>query len=75
MSALPDSAATGAKAKLGEREGKIENVTQLEVIKAEQAKIDEEEAETSRYDRNYSNFYIMLPHKIYGIEMTKPTHL
>ena len=42
VSALPDSAATGAKARLGEREGKIENVTRLELIKAEQAKIEEE---------------------------------
>merc|ERR1719384_1827135 len=43
--ALPETVATGAKAKLGEREGKIENVTRLEIIKQEQAKIDEEEKE------------------------------
>ena len=48
VSALPETAATGAKAKLGEREGKIENVTRLEVIKAEQAMIEEEEAEKTR---------------------------
>jgi len=45
ISALPETVATGAKAKLGEREGKIENVTRLEVIKQEQAKIEEEEKE------------------------------
>ena len=33
------------QAKLGEREGKIENVTRLELIRAEQAKIEEEAAE------------------------------
>ena len=43
ISALPETVATGAKAKLGEREGKIENVTRLEIIKQEQAKIEEEE--------------------------------
>merc|ERR1719348_1704063 len=45
ISALPETVATGAKAKLGEREGKIENVTRLEIIKQEQAKIEEEEKE------------------------------
>jgi len=50
VSALPETAATGAKAKLGEREGKIENVTRLEVIKAEQAMIEEEEAEKTRVE-------------------------
>merc|ERR1719270_141223 len=45
ISALPETVATGAKAKLGEREGKIENVTRLEIIKQEQAKIAEEEKE------------------------------
>lgn len=42
ISALPDTAVIGAKAKIGSMEGKIENVTQLEIIKAEQAKIEEE---------------------------------
>jgi len=42
ISALPEAVATGAKAKIGEREGKIENVTRLEIIKQEQAKIEEE---------------------------------
>merc|ERR1719334_246006 len=45
ISALPEAVATGAKAKIGEREGKIENVTRLEIIKQEQAKIEEEEKE------------------------------
>jgi len=42
ISALPEAVATGAKAKIGEREGKIENVTRLEIIRQEQAKIEEE---------------------------------
>jgi len=54
VGALPESAATGAKAKLGEREGKIENVTRLEVIKAEQAKIEEEAAEQKRLETQRS---------------------
>jgi LETM1 and EF-hand domain-containing protein 1 len=33
VSVLPETAATGAKAKLGEWEGKIENVTRLELIR------------------------------------------
>jgi len=45
ISALPEAVATGAKAKIGEREGKIENVTRLEIIKQEQAKIEEEQRE------------------------------
>jgi len=45
---LPDAVATGAKAKIGEREGKIENVTRLEIIQQEQAKIAEEKAEQEK---------------------------
>merc|ERR1712025_1393657 len=48
ISALPETVATGAKAKIGEREGKIENVTRLEIIKQEQAKIEEEQKEQER---------------------------
>jgi len=48
ISALPEAVATGAKAKLGEKEGKIENVTRLEIIKQEQAKIEEEQREKER---------------------------
>ena len=35
VSVLPETAATGAKAKLGESEGKIENVTRLELIRCD----------------------------------------
>jgi len=48
ISALPEAVATGAKAKIGEREGKIENVTRLEIIKQEQAKIEEEQREQEK---------------------------
>jgi len=48
ISALPEAVATGAKAKLGEREGKIENVTRLEIIKQEQLKIEEEQKDQER---------------------------
>ena len=45
ISALPESAAKKTTATIGEREGKIRNVVQLEVIKEEQRKIEEEEKE------------------------------
>ncbi len=45
ISALPESAATKTTAQIGEREGKVRNVDQLEVIKEEQRKIEEEEKE------------------------------
>jgi len=48
VGALPDAAATKAKMKIGEREGKVENVTRLEVIMAEQKKIEEEDKEAAR---------------------------
>jgi len=48
ISALPEAVATGAKAKIGEREGKIENVTRLEIIKQEQLKIEEEQRDQER---------------------------
>lgn len=50
VSVLPETAATGAKAKLGEWEGKIENVTRLELIRAEQKKIEEEALEQERLE-------------------------
>ena len=47
ISALPESAAKQTTAAIGEREGKIRNVVQLEVIKEEQRKIEEEEKEAA----------------------------
>ena len=43
----------GAKAKLGEREGKIDNVMRLEIIQQEQVKIDEEAVERVRGEREH----------------------
>jgi LETM1 and EF-hand domain-containing protein 1 len=45
ISSLPESAAKQTSAQIGEREGKVRNVTQLEIIKEEQRKIEEEEKE------------------------------
>merc|ERR1719339_455321 len=45
ISSLPETVATGAKAKIGEREGKIDNVTRLEIIQQEQEKIELEAKE------------------------------
>jgi LETM1 and EF-hand domain-containing protein 1 len=45
ISALPQSTATQTSAQIGEREGKVRNVVQLEVIKEEQRKIEAEAAE------------------------------
>lgn len=57
VSALPETAATGAKAKIGEREGKIENVTRLELIRAEQAKIEEEAKEHAKVIQIKENLF------------------
>merc|ERR1719228_2922885 len=48
ISSLPETVATGAKAKTGEREGKIDNVTRLEIIQQEQEKIELEAKEQER---------------------------
>ncbi|XP_065087181.1 mitochondrial proton/calcium exchanger protein isoform X2 [Ochlerotatus camptorhynchus] len=45
ISVLPHSVATVTKAAIGEREGKIDNKTKIEVIKEEQRKIKEEREE------------------------------
>lgn len=42
LAVLPDTVATQAKAAIGEREGKIDNKTKIEIIKEEQRKIQEE---------------------------------
>lgn len=42
LAALPETVATQAKAAIGEREGKIDNKTKIEIIKEEQRKIKEE---------------------------------
>ncbi|XP_054258108.1 mitochondrial proton/calcium exchanger protein-like isoform X2 [Macrosteles quadrilineatus] len=45
ISALPDTVATKTKAAIGEREGKIDNKAQLDLIQEEVAKIQEEKKE------------------------------
>lgn len=45
LAALPDTVATQAKAAIGEREGKIDNKTKIEIIKEEQRRIKEEQDE------------------------------
>uniref|UniRef100_A0A1B6M0Q3 Mitochondrial proton/calcium exchanger protein n=1 Tax=Graphocephala atropunctata TaxID=36148 RepID=A0A1B6M0Q3_9HEMI len=45
ISALPDTVATKTKAVIGEREGKVDNKTKIELIKEEVAKIQEEKKE------------------------------
>jgi LETM1 and EF-hand domain-containing protein 1 len=50
IGALPETATTKAKAIIGEREGKIENVTRLEVIKAEEKRIEEELQDEKRQE-------------------------
>lgn len=48
---LPDSLATQTKAAIGEREGKIDNKTQIEIIKEEERKIKEEREEEREEER------------------------
>lgn len=50
LAALPDTAATQAKAAIGEREGKIDNKTKIEIIKEEQRRIKEEQEEQQEVD-------------------------
>lgn len=45
ISSLPDAAAIQTRAAIGEREGKIDNKTQIEIIRDEQRKIKEEAEE------------------------------
>lgn len=45
LAALPDTVATQAKAAIGEREGKVDNKTKIEIIKEEQRRIQEEQDE------------------------------
>lgn len=45
ISSLPDSVATQTKGAIGEREGKVDNKTKIEIIKEEQRKIEEERSE------------------------------
>ncbi|XP_055643508.1 mitochondrial proton/calcium exchanger protein isoform X2 [Toxorhynchites rutilus septentrionalis] len=45
ISSLPDSVATVTKAAIGEREGKIDNKTKIELIKEEERRIKEEREE------------------------------
>lgn len=45
LAALPETVATQTKAVIGEREGKIDNKTKIEIIKEEQRKIKEEQEE------------------------------
>ncbi|KAG5682035.1 hypothetical protein PVAND_011427 [Polypedilum vanderplanki] len=45
MASLPETIATQTKAVIGEREGKIDNKTKIEILKEEQRRIKEEEEE------------------------------
>ncbi|XP_066986705.1 mitochondrial proton/calcium exchanger protein isoform X2 [Macrobrachium rosenbergii] len=48
ISTLPEEVATRTKAAIGKREGKIDNLTRLEIIKAEERKIAEDKKELER---------------------------
>lgn len=48
ISTLPEEVATHTKAAIGNREGKIDNLTRLEVIKVEERKIAEEKKDLER---------------------------
>lgn len=51
ISALPENVVTQAKAAIGEKEGKIDNKTKIEVIKEEERKIKEEQEEQREIDK------------------------
>ncbi|XP_042232204.1 mitochondrial proton/calcium exchanger protein-like isoform X2 [Homarus americanus] len=50
ISTLPDEVATRTKAAIGKREGKIDNLTRLEVIQVEERKIAEDKKELERVE-------------------------
>lgn len=52
ISSLPDAAAIQTRAAIGEREGKIDNKTQIEVIRDEQRKIKEELEEAKEKEKD-----------------------
>lgn len=51
ISSLPDAAAIQMRAAIGEREGKIDNKTQIEIIRDEQRKIKEEAEELKEAEK------------------------
>lgn len=51
ISSLPDAVGTQTKAAIGEREGKIDNKTKIEVIKEEERKIKEEREEEKEIEK------------------------
>ncbi|XP_062554975.1 mitochondrial proton/calcium exchanger protein isoform X2 [Armigeres subalbatus] len=58
ISVLPDSVATVTKAAIGEREGKIDNKTKIEVIKEEQRKIKEEREEEKEKQKEIAEILV-----------------
>lgn len=55
ISSLPDAAAVQTRAAIGEREGKIDNKTQIEIIRDEQRKIKEEAEELKEVERTVTD--------------------
>lgn len=51
LKALPDTVATQTKAAIGEREGKIDNKTRIEIIREEERKIKEEREELAEIEK------------------------
>ncbi|EDS32673.1 paramyosin [Culex quinquefasciatus] len=58
ISVLPDSVATVTKAAIGEREGKIDNKTKIEVIKEEERKIKEEREEEKEKQKEIAEILV-----------------
>uniref|UniRef100_A0A8D8K9Q2 Mitochondrial proton/calcium exchanger protein n=1 Tax=Culex pipiens TaxID=7175 RepID=A0A8D8K9Q2_CULPI len=58
ISVLPDSVATVTKAAIGEREGKIDNKTKIEVIKEEERRIKEEREEEKEKQKEIAEILV-----------------
>lgn len=58
ISALPENVVTQAKAAIGEKEGKIDNKTKIEVIKEEERKIKEEQEEQRAIDKENAEILV-----------------
>lgn len=58
ISALPENVVTQAKAAIGEKEGKIDNKTKIEVIKDEERKIKEEQEEQRAIEKENAEILV-----------------
>lgn len=75
MRVLPDAVAAHTRHAIGEREGKVDNKTKIEIIKEEERKIREEREEEHEETRRTAITEDSAPPFIYTEEINKKSHL